>query len=157
VRIAVFPILADPDRNNLQSAHLLIGRPVVSGRKVISGRMDGCRASVLHICSWRDIGQNWGDCNRWNNRVWARLISGVFGRCGLAEQRAYFPAYTSDEGNPSPCLAPLQRPYSQKSLICAPVLWHLVIELGDQLCPESALRPLWRRREVSSGCGADVC
>jgi len=46
--IAVFPILADPDRNNLQSAQLLIGR------EVVSGRMDGCRASVLHSCSCRD-------------------------------------------------------------------------------------------------------
>jgi len=40
--IAVFPILADPDKNNLQSAQLLIGR------EVVSGQMDGCRASVLH-------------------------------------------------------------------------------------------------------------
>jgi len=46
--IAVFPILADPDKNNLQSAQLLIGR------EVVSGRMDGCRASVLHSCSCRD-------------------------------------------------------------------------------------------------------
>jgi len=42
---AVFPILADPDKNNLRSAQLLIGR------EVVSGRMDGCRASVLHSYS----------------------------------------------------------------------------------------------------------
>jgi len=46
--IAVFPILADPDKNNLQPAQLLIGW------EVVSGRMDGCRASVLHSCSCRD-------------------------------------------------------------------------------------------------------
>jgi len=46
--IAVFPILADPDKNNLQSAQLLIGR------EVVSGRIFGCRASVLHSCSCRD-------------------------------------------------------------------------------------------------------
>jgi len=46
--IAVFPILADPDQNNLQSIQLLVGR------EVVSGRMDGCRASVLHSCSCRD-------------------------------------------------------------------------------------------------------
>jgi len=46
--IVVFPILADPDKNNLQSAQLLIGRVV------LSGRVNGCRASVLHSCSCRD-------------------------------------------------------------------------------------------------------
>jgi len=46
--IAVFPILADPEKNNLKSAQLLIGR------EVVSGRMNGCRASVLHSCSCRD-------------------------------------------------------------------------------------------------------
>ena len=46
--IAVFPILADPDQNNLQSIQLLVGQ------EVVSGRMDGCRASVLHSCSCRD-------------------------------------------------------------------------------------------------------
>jgi len=48
VQIAIFPILADPNKNNRQSAQLL------SGRDVVSGRMDGCRASVLHSCSCRD-------------------------------------------------------------------------------------------------------
>ena len=37
--IAVFPIQADSDKNNLQSAQLLIGR------EVVPGWMDGCRAS----------------------------------------------------------------------------------------------------------------
>ena len=55
--IAVFSILADRSKNNLQSAQLLIGRGLVSGR------MDGCRASVQHSCS-RRYRPNWGDCIR---------------------------------------------------------------------------------------------
>jgi len=51
--IAVFPILSDPDKRILQSAQLLIGR------EVISGRMDGCRASLLYSCSCQD-GQKLG-------------------------------------------------------------------------------------------------
>jgi len=46
--IAVFPILADPDKNNLQSGQFLIGR------EVVFGRMDGCRATVQHSCSCPD-------------------------------------------------------------------------------------------------------
>jgi len=44
---AIFSILAGRS-NNLQSAQLLIGR------KLVSGPMDGCRASVQHSCSRRD-------------------------------------------------------------------------------------------------------
>jgi len=69
--ISVFPILADPDRNNLQTAQLLIGR------EVVSGRMDGCRASVLHSCSCR-IGQNWGDCNTAAERHAQRFFTNSF-------------------------------------------------------------------------------
>jgi len=54
--MAVFPILADPDKNNLQSAQLLIGR------EVVSGRVDGCRVSVLHSSSCRDR-PKLEDCN----------------------------------------------------------------------------------------------
>jgi len=46
--IAVFSILADRSENNLQSAEVLIGR------ELVSGPMDGCRASVHHNCSRRD-------------------------------------------------------------------------------------------------------
>jgi len=69
--ISFFPILADPDRNNLQTAQLLIGR------EVVSGRMDGCRASVLHSCSCR-IGQNWGDCNTAAERHAQRFFTNSF-------------------------------------------------------------------------------
>jgi len=46
--IAVSSVLANRSKNNLQSAHLLIGR------ELVSGSMDGCRASAQHSCSRRD-------------------------------------------------------------------------------------------------------
>ena len=46
--IAVFSVLADRRKNNLQSEQLLIGR------EHVSGPMDGGRASVQHSCSRQD-------------------------------------------------------------------------------------------------------
>jgi len=54
--IAVFPILAHPDKNNLQSAQLLIGK-----RSYPAGWL-----AVVHLfytVVLVGIGKKWGDCN----------------------------------------------------------------------------------------------